>query len=87
MPLMGGLETARNNAVVMTIQNHHHAQIICFSASLNTEQQQELKSCWHEWFIFKPATKDQIFETIDPFTQLIIKKIPCPHNVYVNVRW
>ncbi len=67
MPLMGGLETAQQIRGNDQYKNHHHTPIICFSASLNTEQQQELKAAGMNGFIFKPATKDQIFETIDRY--------------------
>ncbi|EAR53395.1 hypothetical sensor histidine kinase/response regulator LuxN [Photobacterium sp. SKA34] len=67
MPLMGGLEATKQIRSNKRYESHKNTPIICFSASLDEKQQQELSKIGMNDFIFKPATKEQIFASIERF--------------------
>ena len=67
MPLMGGLEATQQIRSNKRYESHKNTPIICFSASLDEKQQQELSKVGMNGFIFKPATKEQIFANIERF--------------------
>ncbi|KJG24491.1 hybrid sensor histidine kinase/response regulator [Photobacterium angustum] len=67
MPLMGGLETTKQIRSNKRYESHKNTPIICFSASLDEKQQQDLSKVGMNGFIFKPATKEQIFSSIERF--------------------
>lgn len=67
MPLMGGFEATKQIRSNKKFGLHQKTPIICFSASLDEKQQQELSKIGMNGFIFKPATKEQIFDNINRF--------------------
>ncbi|EAS65891.1 hybrid sensor histidine kinase/response regulator [Photobacterium angustum] len=67
MPLMGGFEATKQIRSNKRYELHKNTPIICFSASLDEKQQQDLSKVGMNGFIFKPATKEQIFSSIERF--------------------